>query len=338
MPQISVAILTYDRTDYLREAIESVLADKDLDLELIVLDTASPVDVKAIIDGFSDSRLKYHYHPVNLGMVGALNKCIDLCTGEFVLILNDDDRVLPTGLRRLSQALIDEPEAGVSIASVWLINEKSEQIGEKQEVTTEDVCITGADFYKAYLTGKIPVQPSTIFVRKSILDQAGYYDGSFEYGPDMDLLLRVGLKSKKVCLLADALGEYRIHGGSITEHLRRNAEIGVSFRDIVKKQYELAKAAAIFSADELENVFKQAHSQYTGSCIALGLNCFRFGEEEVARQYFAVAKQMAPDLISKLYISALVCVSFAGKSTYNCLRQIKRLLTRSTLASTETKN
>lgn len=326
MPRISVAILTYDRTEYLREAIASVLADKDLDLEVLVLDTNSPVNVKEIVSAFADSRLKYHFHPVNLGMIGALNKCIDLSLGEFVLILNDDDRLLPNGLKRLSQALIDQPEAGVAIGSVLLIDEKSQPIGDKQSVAAEDVCVTGAAFYKDYITGKIPVQPSTIFVRKSILDQAGYYDGNFAYGPDMDLLLRCALKSKKVCLIADALGEYRVHGGSATEKLRRNAEIGVGYSYIVKKHYALAKAAGIFSADELESVFKLARSQVAGTCIAHGLDCFSAGEEKVARQYFALAKQMTPDLAGKFYVSALSCATFVGQSAYDWLRRIKRLL------------
>lgn len=326
MPQISVAIPTYNRKDYLREAIASVLADKDLDLELLIIDTNSPVNVKEIVDSFPDPRLKYHFYPTNLGMVGALNECIDLCTGEFVLILNDDDRVLPHGLRALSQALISEPEAGLAIGSVLLINEKSEQFGNKQEVAAEDICVTGAAFYRDYITGKIPVQPSTIFVRRSVLKQAGYYDGSFEYGPDMDLLLRTALESKKVCLLADSLGEYRIHEGAITEKLRRNADIGVSYRDIVKKQYDLAKAANIFSAEELENVFRQANCQYAGSSIAIGLDCFKNGQIAVAREYFAVAMEMTPNLSTKLYASLLSLLSFAGQPAYAWLRQLKRRL------------
>ena len=332
MPQISVAIATYNRTDYLREAIASVLADKDLDLELLVIDTASPVNVKEIIDGFSDSRLKYHYFPANLGMIGAANKCIDLCSGEFVLILNDDDRLLVGGLRRLSQALMDEPEAGAAIGSVFLIDEKSKRIRDKQSVTAEDICLSGAAFYDNYITGKIPVQPSTIFVRKSILDKTGYYDGSFEYGPDMDLLLRIALNSKKICLLADALGEYRVHGGSVTEKLKRNAEIGTSYRDIVKKHYDLAKATAFFSVDELEDVFERARSQYAGSCIALGLDCFRSGEEKVARQYFALAIELTPHLSTKLYAFVLSLLSFAGRTAYTWLKQIKQQMKDKRLA------
>lgn len=108
MPKITVAIPTYNRDEYLRQAIASVLADKDVDFELAIIDTASPVDVKTIVESFNDKRLNYFYYPENLGMVGAGNKCIELCQTEYLMLLADDDRLLPGGLKKLYDALADD--------------------------------------------------------------------------------------------------------------------------------------------------------------------------------------------------------------------------------------
>ncbi|MBX9770735.1 MAG: glycosyltransferase, partial [Candidatus Obscuribacterales bacterium] len=244
MDKITIAIPTYNRDDYLRQAISSVLDEKDLDLELLIVDTASPVNVKEIVDSFNDARLKYVYYPENLGMVGAGNKCIELCETKFLMLLADDDRLLKGGLRKLYDKLVSDEEIAAAIGSVMTIDEAGRATG-KMPVTDIDQCLDGKAFYRNYLTGKITVQPTAILLRTSALRKAGNYDGLIQYCPDMDLWLRVALHGK-ICLIADSCGDYRIHGGTATAKYRNNAEIGRSYRDLLKKQYGLTQVSGIF--------------------------------------------------------------------------------------------
>lgn len=323
MDKITVAIPTYNRDDYLRQAIASVLAETEIDLELLIVDTASPVNVKEIVESFNDVRLNYFHYPVNLGMIGANNKCIELCQTELLMLLADDDRLLKGGLKKLYDKIAGNPEVAAAIGSVLLIDEAGKQTGQKIAITEFDQCLDGKTFYKQYLTGKIAVQP-TILLRKSILSQAGQFDDQVQYCPDMDMWLRIALRGK-ISLVADALGEYRIHGGTATAKFRNNAEIGRSYRYLLKKQYHLAKSAGVFQENELKEMFRTAASQHSGSCIAIGLDCFKNGQGTLARQYFALAGEMTPGLLEKLYSFVLTLASFGGQSAYGCMQRLKRI-------------
>jgi glycosyltransferase involved in cell wall biosynthesis len=330
MSKVTVAIPTYNRDDYLRQAIASVLAETDIDLELLIVDTASPANVKEIVGSFNDARVNYFYHPMNLGMVGAANKCIELCQTEFLMVLSDDDRLLKDGLKKLYNKIVNNPEVAAVIGSVVAINDRSENT-ETITIASVDQLLDKATFYKQYLTGQIAVQPSAVLVRKSVLSEAGQYDPKIQYCPDMDLWLRVALKGK-VFLVADTVGEYRIHDGTATAKFRKNAEIGRSYHDLIKKQYPLAKASGIFQNDELEELFRIAAGRHAGSCTAIGLECFKNGQGDLARQYFAIARQMTPAWTGKLYLSLLSLASFAGQSAYRYMQRLKRITKRKEIA------
>ncbi len=323
MDKITIAIPTYDRDDYLRQAIASILSETEIDLEVLVVDTASPVNVKEIVDSFNDPRLKYFYHPENLGMIGAANKCLELCQTELLMVFPDDDRLIKGGLKKLYAKIVNNTSVAAAIGSVLAINEAG-QVTEKIAVSEVDQLLDGATFYKQYLTGKIKVQPAAVLLRKTALDRAGHYDELVHYCPDMDLWLRIALQGK-IALVAEEVGEYRIHGGTATAKFRRNAEIGRSYRDLLKKHYKLAKSAGIFEESELEETFRVASSQHAGSCIAIGLDCFKNGHEDVARQYFSLAYEMTPRLLDKVYVTLLSVSTFAGQPSYSLLQKLKRI-------------
>lgn len=325
MAQVTIAIPTYNRDDYLRQVIASVLSESQVDFELLIVDTASPSNVKEIVDSFNDPRVNYFYYPENLGMVGAGNKCIELCQSEYLMLLADDDRLLPGGLKKLYDQIVIDPQVGAAIGSVLLIDENGQLIGDKVNITEVDQCMHGKEFYKKYLTGRIAVQPCSVLLRTSILNKAGQYDPAIQYCPDMDLWLRVALNGR-ISLVADSVGEYRIHGGTATTKFRANAEIGRSYRGLIKKQYQLAKSSGLFQDDELKEMFCIAAGQYAGSCTAIGLDCFKKGHCEIARQYFAIAADLTPTLSGKFYLSMLSVATYGGKAFYTALKKLRTLV------------
>ena len=84
---VTVGIPTRNRSRWLREAIESVLAQSYDNFELIVSDNASTDDTSAVVGSFHDARLKYAPLEQNVGMTGNLNRLIGLCQTEFLVLL-----------------------------------------------------------------------------------------------------------------------------------------------------------------------------------------------------------------------------------------------------------
>ena len=92
-PKVSILIPTYNRASFLQQAIESSLSQDYPNLEIIVSDNASCDDTKNIVESYIDHPfLRYYRNEINLGMVGNWRKLLyDYSTGEWIIILSDDD-------------------------------------------------------------------------------------------------------------------------------------------------------------------------------------------------------------------------------------------------------
>src|SRR5689334_23136615 len=91
--KVTIAIPTYNRANFLKEAIESCLKQTFRDFELLVVDNASDDKTEDVVRSFKDNRISYHRNDKNLGIIGNWNKSIDLAKGELLMILGDDDKL-----------------------------------------------------------------------------------------------------------------------------------------------------------------------------------------------------------------------------------------------------
>lgn len=94
-PLVSVVIPTYNRADYLKQAIESVLAQTYTNFELLILDNCSTDQTPGIVAQFNDPRIKYIRHQCNIGASANWTYGIYWAKGEYISILGDDDWYLP---------------------------------------------------------------------------------------------------------------------------------------------------------------------------------------------------------------------------------------------------
>lgn len=93
MVKVSFILPAYKKA-YLKEAIASILAQSYQDFKLVVVDDASPENLKEIIDMFDDSRLSYYRNQENLGgknLISAWTKAMAYAEGEFCIVASDDD-------------------------------------------------------------------------------------------------------------------------------------------------------------------------------------------------------------------------------------------------------
>jgi glycosyltransferase involved in cell wall biosynthesis len=111
-PFFSVLIPSYNRPEYIAECVESVLANEGEDYELILSDDASPSSdaiEQAMQPYLAYSNIRFHRQQKNLGEPGNRNFLVSQATGEYNLILCDDDKLLPHALRTIRQYIRDNP-------------------------------------------------------------------------------------------------------------------------------------------------------------------------------------------------------------------------------------
>jgi glycosyltransferase involved in cell wall biosynthesis len=123
VPKVSVIIPTYNRHDIITATIESVLAQTERDLEVIVVDDGSTDDTCKVVEGLQDGRVSYFYK-INGGAASARNLGLSKCKGEYVTFLDSDDFWPVPPLRFIiSLTLCRQPKPASTVPSTcsgWL--------------------------------------------------------------------------------------------------------------------------------------------------------------------------------------------------------------------------
>ena len=100
-PLITVLMTVYNGQDYLRPALESVLAQTYKNFELLIIDDASSDDSLRIIKSYQDPRIAVYSNPQNLGQTRSLNVGLKFATGEYIARMDADDLVFSAWLAEL---------------------------------------------------------------------------------------------------------------------------------------------------------------------------------------------------------------------------------------------
>lgn len=125
MVKFSVCIPAY-KSKYLKDCIISILDQSIQDLELIILNDCSPEPIEQIVSGFQDDRIRYYKNEKNVGalnLVDNWNKCLSLTSGEYMVIMGDDDLLEPDYLEEFSSLISAYPSLEVFHCRSKIIND-----------------------------------------------------------------------------------------------------------------------------------------------------------------------------------------------------------------------
>jgi len=185
MINISVIIPTYNREDFLKKAIDSVLAQTYKDFELIIIDDGSTDKTKQLVDSYEQG-IRYVYQD-NKGPSGARNKGIRESNAEFIVFLDSDDWFDKEKLGCQFRAMQEKPDYLIShTEEIWyqsgnLLNHKNKH--KKFGGLIFDKCLSICS-----------VGMSTVMIKKEFFDKVGVFDEHMPCCEDYDLWLRASVK------------------------------------------------------------------------------------------------------------------------------------------------
>ena len=212
-PLISVIVATYNRSDLLREAVDSVLAQTCTDFELIISDDGSTDNTKEVVSAFEDPRISFLELTHNGLPAATRNRGIEKVKGEFVALLDSDDLWLPHKLETCLAHFRQNPSTGLFCSNEYLLNSGVPNSGQKNllQKNARDRYVT----FQQLLQGN-PVSTSTVVLRKECLEQVGNFDESIDFFTveDWHLWARVAARFR-IFFSKEPLGYYRIHGNNI---------------------------------------------------------------------------------------------------------------------------
>lgn len=208
-PLVSVVIPCFNGALYLGETVESALAQTHSRMEVIVVDDGSTDNTAEIAQSYP---VTYIYQP-NRGISAARNVGIQHSTGEYVLFLDHDDRLLPEAVATGVRILEEHPECVVAVGEHRYISADGKAMGSSNKRTDR------RDPYLVLLEHNFIETPCSALHRRSGLCSAGLFDETVQGAEDYELYLRTARQSSFIAHDA-TVSEYRLHSTSTS----RNAE------------------------------------------------------------------------------------------------------------------
>ncbi len=158
---LSICITTYNQSDLLRDNINQIIKYRGDDIEIVVSDNCSTEDIKALVDSYDDSRIKYYRTQRNVGHDGNILFGLSKCIGKYVYLFRTRDTIIGDNIPKVIDYIKE-----FSDASFFLFSALDEN-GEVKMVLKDKVCRKGAKAIK--LNGHIISHPSGMIYRTADL-------------------------------------------------------------------------------------------------------------------------------------------------------------------------
>ncbi|MFH1836457.1 MAG: glycosyltransferase family 2 protein [Methanobacteriota archaeon] len=219
---ITIGIPAYKRADYLKEAVHSALTQTYTNIEVLISQNPSTESITKSIRSWcknlekKDSRVRYQENTRNLGMGGNWNAIADSAKGEFLILLADDDMLLPDFVKKTVNAI----QSNTSV--VFANNYMADSHGRRLEKRT-------VDFVREYHRDCIPAGPvenpeicawqSSIPIVASLIRTSDVRRIRFLEDvniPEATFFIELAKEGGNFVFVPEYLSEYRVHTQSTT--------------------------------------------------------------------------------------------------------------------------
>lgn len=210
---ISIMMPAYNAEKFVREAIESVLAQSYPHWELVIVNDGSTDRTPEIISHYQDGRIKV-YHQANRGEASARNTALEHATGEYLAFLDADDLYAPGHLEAAIAFLQAYPEHGGVYTDGYYINGNGERLRLLSSCRRGP--FEGDIFEQMVRASDVFGPPVCVVLKTDIIARHGFqFDSDIVIGPDWDFLIRYaqvaefGYVDRATCL-------YRLHQTNVS--------------------------------------------------------------------------------------------------------------------------
>lgn len=208
VPEISALVTLHNYAGLVTETLDSIVASRDVDLEIVIVDDHSNDDGREVVQQYMSDHAEV---PIlllgredNHGLVAARNLGVERCRSELVMVMDADNLVYPACLRRLADALGRDPDAAFAYC---ILEAFGTDPGLRSHLPWNPAWLCAANYIDAQA-----------MVRRSTFERHHGYrgDDDFIYGwEDWDLWLRVAAAGEHGTFVPEMLGRYRTQTASM---------------------------------------------------------------------------------------------------------------------------
>ena len=209
-PLVSVIIPCYNGEAFLKEAIESALAQSYHRVEVIVVDDGSTDSSSEIAQKLPG---RYIRQP-NRGLTASRNLGVRESKGSYIVFLDADDRLRPEGIETGLRVLAERPEYAMAVGDHLFVSKDGSHLADSRK----DCLATS--HYEALLRSNFIEMISSVLFRRCVLDEVGGFDTGLRVAEDYELYLRIA-RDYPICCHSTVVAEYRMHQANAS----RNSEL-----------------------------------------------------------------------------------------------------------------
>jgi glycosyltransferase involved in cell wall biosynthesis len=263
---VTIAIPTFNRANFLRQAIESARAQTYSAIEIVVSDNASTDDTSLLLASYQDNRLRHVRQLSNIGMVANWNACLSLARGEYFLLLSDDDRLAPNAIQDLIDGFCDKQPGNSEwkskdIAFVYGRCEITNTVTNRTSLSRAAPLTESSAIYRiGFLRSQRVNYPSATLLRVSDLRRIGGY--SSQYGPSTDVGASFAISGQydRVACVDELVAHYLFHPANMTSSIPLDAT--------VESMRALAREAVMRLNEANQDKFRETQRAGDWACAA----------------------------------------------------------------------
>ncbi|MFO0891123.1 MAG: glycosyltransferase [Isosphaeraceae bacterium] len=216
MSRVDVFVPCYNYARFLRECVESVLA-QPVDLRVLIIDDSSSDETPEVAAALAseDRRVEYRRHAVNRGHIATYNEGLEWATGDYVALLSADDLLTGGSLARASQFLDAHSEAGFVYGKVirWSV-EEPRPFFQDRSLDNRTQCTPGSEWIERVCSRGFTITCPEVLVRTKLQKQLGGYRADLPQWADHDMWFRLASRGD-VGYIDEYQAYYRLHGGNM---------------------------------------------------------------------------------------------------------------------------
>lgn len=189
-PYFTVVLPTYNREQFIGEAIESVILQTNKDWELLIVNDASLDETTKVIDNYRSESIKIFNLSDNRGVSNARNIALENARGKYVAFLDDDDLFEPSFLQDMKDQIeFDEDQYDFYWSGIGYFNniDSTDKVIQSEKIWSVDSKIKKENLL---LLKKIAVSYGVI-INLASLRKVGFFDKNFISSEDKDLFMRM---------------------------------------------------------------------------------------------------------------------------------------------------
>lgn len=203
---ISIVTISMNQGRFLPTAVSSVLSQRDVDLEYVIVDAGSTDGSREYLASIGDPRVKLVLEP-DLGPADGLNKGVRLSTGDTVGYLNADDLYLADALRGVDEYLRRRPLVDVVYGDGWIIDGQ-DRVCRHYESTRWGL--------RQYTYGGVSVLQQSTFFRRDVYDRNSGFNSANATCWDGEMLVDLALTDARFKHVRADWAAFRLHEGGIS--------------------------------------------------------------------------------------------------------------------------